>query len=63
MIRENIFFINKLKNVVFLGEHDSLEQFIKINKSLNLKANIITSPDQSRLVNKKRQSCSFPIPS
>jgi hypothetical protein len=38
-------------------------EFIEINKSLNLKANIITSPDQSRLMNKKRQSCSFPIPS
>ena len=34
-------------------------EFIEINKSLNLKANIITSPDQSRLMNKKRQSCSF----
>jgi methionyl-tRNA formyltransferase len=53
MIRENFFFINKLKNVVFLGEHNCLEQFIKINKSLNLKTKIITSPDQSRLINKK----------
>ena len=53
MIKENIFYINKLKNVVFLGEHNCLEQFIKINKSLNLKTKIITSPDQSRLINKK----------
>ena len=53
MIKENFFFINKLKNVVFLGEHASLEQLIKINKLLNLKTKIITSYDQSRLINKK----------
>ena len=40
MIRENIFFINKLKNVVFLGEHDSLEQFIKIMPSICLYAEL-----------------------
>ena len=53
MIKENVFYIDKLKNVVFIGEHNCLEQFIKINKSLNLKTKIITSPDQSRLINKK----------
>ena len=53
MIKENNFYIDNLKNVVFLGEHASFEQLIKINQSLNLNTKVVTSQDQSQLLKKK----------
>ena len=36
MIKSNSFYIKNLKNVVFIGEHGSLKELVKINKSLKL---------------------------
>ena len=48
MIKENIFFIKNLKNVVFLGEHGSLKELIDINKIYKLNSKVITSKNQSK---------------
>ncbi len=52
MIQNGNFFIKNLKNVVFLGSLIKDEEFIKINKKLSLNSEIITSPDQAKLIDK-----------
>tara|TARA_B110000259_G_C14016859_1_gene401625 strand:- start:1056 stop:2066 length:1011 start_codon:yes stop_codon:yes gene_type:complete len=53
MIKKNNFFIENLKSVVFIGQSDVLSELVKINKSLKLNTLIITSSDQSKLIDKK----------
>jgi len=53
MINNNNFFIKNLTNVVFIGESNKFEEIITFNKSINLKSTVITSLDQSKLINKK----------
>lgn len=54
MIKSNSFYIKNLKNVVFIGEHGSLKELLKINKLLKLNSKIITSKDQREsLINQK----------
>jgi len=52
MIHNNNFLINNLENVVFIGESTKFKELVAINNSLKLKTTIITSSDQSRLINK-----------
>ena len=59
MIKSNSFYIKNLKNVVFIGEHGSLKELVKINKSLKLNSKIITSNDQSNSI--KNQKLNFKI--
>ena len=59
MIRSNSFYIKNLKNVVFIGEHGSLKELIRINESLKLNSKIITSKDQSSSL--KNQKLDFKI--
>ena len=56
MIHNNNFLINNLENVVFIGESTKFKELIAINNSLKLKTTIITSSDQSRLINKNINS-------
>ena len=42
MIKNNNFFIENLKTVVFIGHSDVLSELVKINKSLKLQTFIIT---------------------
>jgi len=53
MIKNNNFFIENLKTVVFLGQSDVFSELIKINNSLKLETLIITSSHQSKLIDKK----------
>ena len=53
MIKNNKFYVEKLNHVVFLGQSDILSEYIKLNKSLKLKTTVITSSDQSKLIDKK----------
>ena len=48
MIKNNFFVLKNLKNVVFIGEHESLKELIKINNENNLKSIIVTSPVQKK---------------
>ena len=48
MIKNNQFYIEKLKTVIFLGESKILDQLKKINSIYNLSTYIITSPDQAK---------------
>jgi len=52
MIKDSKFYINELKTVVFLGNSNSLNELIKINKKFNLKTINITSSGQSKLMHK-----------
>ena len=52
MIKENKFYINNLRNVVFLGVSKKLNDLISINKSLKLNTIVITSSHQSKLIDK-----------
>ena len=54
MIKNNEFYIEKLKSVVFLGESKILDQLQKINSIYNLNTYIITSPDQAKNVYLKK---------
>ncbi len=53
MIKNNNFYIENLKSVIFLGQSNSFLELIKFNKSLNLKTSVITSTNQSKLIDKK----------
>ena len=53
MIKNNNFFIENLKTVVFFGQSDTFSKLIEINKSLKLNTLIITSSDQSKMIDKK----------
>ena len=48
MIKNNFFILKNLKNVVFIGEHESLKELVKINNELNLNSIIVTSPVQKK---------------
>ena len=43
MILNNKFYIDNLKNIVFLGESKKLKELIKINNSFNIKTVVVTS--------------------
>ena len=53
MIKDNNFFIENLKTVVFFGQSNIFSKLIEINKSLKLNTLIITSSDQSKMIDKK----------
>lgn len=53
MIKNNSFYIENLKNVVFLGFSQDFSNLLKINKLLKLNSIIITSTHQSNLIQKK----------
>ena len=46
MLKNNLFYLNKIKNVVFLGACNVFDELIKINKNINLNSFIVSSPDQ-----------------
>lgn len=50
---KNKFYIENLKYVVLIGQSKSFSEIIKVNNSINLKTLIITSSDQSKLIDKK----------
>ena len=52
MIKNNKFFIKKLKKVVFLGAFENFKGLININKKLDLDTEIITSSSQAKLIAK-----------
>ena len=54
MIKNNFFFLNKIKNVCFLGQTSIINQLIEINSKLKINSLIITSPDQKKK-NQKQQ--------
>ncbi len=53
MIKNNKFFIDNLRFVVFLGQSDVFSNLIQINNKLNLETIIITSSHQSKSIEKK----------
>jgi methionyl-tRNA formyltransferase len=53
MANTNKLKIQNLKNIVFIGEHKSLKNLVKINDALNLRSLIITSPNQAKSIDKK----------
>lgn len=48
MIKNNLFYIENLKKIVFIGFSDVFNDLIKINKSFNIPTDIISSTDQSK---------------
>ena len=52
MISHGKFYIPNLKNVIFFGSLIKEKEFIEINKKLSVSTEIITSPDQSRSIDK-----------
>ncbi len=52
MIKNNFFVLKNLKNVVFIGEHESLKELVKINNENKLKSIIVTSPVQKKKIQK-----------
>ena len=54
MTNNSNFKIDNFKQVIFLGEHECLNDLIKINKKFNLKSEIITSPVQSQILKKNK---------
>jgi len=59
MIKNNNFFINDLKHIIFFGYSAVFDNLLKINRSLKLKTTIITSQDQSKLFDKKKSPVIF----
>ena len=53
VIKKNKFYLESLSSVVFLGQSGVFSELIKINNKLNLETIIITSSDQSKLIDKK----------
>jgi methionyl-tRNA formyltransferase len=53
MISKNKFFINNIRDVIFLGQHENLKDLIEINKSLKIKTTIITTIAQKKKIDKK----------
>ena len=53
MIINNSFSVNNLSYVVIIGETPLIQQIIDINKKLKLKTILITSLDQSKIINNK----------
>ncbi len=52
MIKNNLFYIRNLKNIVFLGFSKNFEKFIKFNRDNKLNSLVITSRDQSKFISK-----------
>ena len=48
MIKNNLFFIESIEKIVFIGFSDVLNDLIQINKSFNIPTDIISSTDQSK---------------
>ena len=48
MIKNKLFFLEKIKNVCFLGQTSIINQLIKVNSKLKINSLIITSPDQKK---------------
>ncbi len=59
MIKNNIFTIKNLKNVVFIGEHESLKSLVDINDKNKIKSLIITSPIQKKKLDKNLKYKTF----
>ena len=59
MIKENSFCIKQVKSVVFLGYSEIFAKFLNINKNLNIKSFIITSPDQNKKLKKLKNKKVF----
>tara|TARA_B100002051_G_C16743585_1_gene645937 strand:- start:2554 stop:3555 length:1002 start_codon:yes stop_codon:yes gene_type:complete len=59
MIKNNTFTIKNLKNVVFIGEHESLKDLININDKFKIKSFIVTSPIQKKKIDKNLKHKSF----
>lgn len=53
MLKDNKFFIDKFKNVVFIGNSGALKSLIEITKKNSLNYDVITSPDQSKSIENK----------
>ena len=52
MINNNQFSIKNLKNIVFFGEDKCFKDFIKFNKTIGIKSQILTSPHQAKDIDK-----------
>ena len=50
MIENNLFYIEPLKNVLFIGYNPRLENLYKINEKLGINSSLITSEDTSKLI-------------
>ena len=53
MIKNNNFYLNELKTVVFIGYSPIFEELIKINDKKKIETIIITSSDQAKNISKK----------
>ena len=53
MIKNNSFFIENIKSVVFIGYSEVFLELSKINNSHNIKTFIITSSHQSKILDQK----------
>ena len=51
MIKNNKFFLKNFKTVIFLGESQKFKELIAINRYFNIKTFVITSSDQSKIIN------------
>lgn len=52
MIKNNYFFLNNLSNVVIIGETPIIKKIIQINNEIDLKTILITSKDQSKIIDR-----------
>jgi len=52
VIKNNKFFLKNFKTVIFLGESQKFKELIAINRYFNIKTFVITSSDQSKIINK-----------
>ena len=59
MLKDNKFFIDKLKNVVFIGNSGALKSLIEITKKNSLNYDVITSPDQSKSIENNPPASGF----
>lgn len=59
MIKNNIFTIKQIKNVIFIGEHESLKSLVRINDKYKIKSLIITSPIQKKKLDKNLKYKTF----
>ena len=48
MVENNLFFINKIEKIVFIGFSGLFDDLIQINESFNIPTDIISSEDQSK---------------
>lgn len=50
MIKENYFYIDKIKKILFLGYTDILGELFEINNKLGIKSYVVTSTDQNKKI-------------